>query len=113
MIESKKDIRRYFTAWNLDHEKINFLREKYLEHDSLVPTIKDFLKSHKTDDQLKLLCQVAYGISLSETRYLGYDPSFKNLDNPEVAKTINEQVDFIIRDKKPLWNYKEEPSPKG
>lgn len=108
-MNSRKEIQRYFKAYRLDHEKINYLREMYLEHNSLVASIKEFLKVHDTENQLKIMCHVAYGISLSETRYLGYDPTYKILDKTDVAKAIMEQVDPIIREKKPIWNYKEKP----
>lgn len=112
-MNSKKEIQRYFKAYRLDHEKINFLRETYLEYNSLVASIKEFLKVHDTENQLKKMCQVAYGITLNETRYLGYGPTYKILEKPDVAKAIRDQVDPIIREKKPIWNYKEEQRTKG
>ncbi|MCM8542470.1 MAG: hypothetical protein NE328_19525 [Lentisphaeraceae bacterium] len=109
MLNTKKDIQRLFKVLRLDHEKINYLREMYLKYNSLVRSIQEFIKVYETEDQLKKMCMVAYAISISETRYLGYDPTYKVLEKPEVAEAIIRDVDPIIREKKTIWNYKEEP----
>ena len=105
MIDNRKQLDRFIKGLRLDSEKVNFLRESFLESESIFETVKSYLKQYELKG-LSEHCIGAFGLEVSQLRYI--NPIATCEDNLDLKNDVKELVDKVIREKKEIWNYKEE-----